>query len=169
MNDSFDSPPPDRITSLPRVDLPELESVEGIQAQELMASRAEFHASTWSGPLPPPDVLRQYEALHPGATQLLFDQHREQVRHKIQMEQQAAQANRIALLRGQWMAYTLVLGALALSWVFTVSGSGAVAVSIVGLVIILPITHFAGTLITGHLRQARAKTTETAQASGDNS
>ena len=54
---------------------------------------------------------------------------------------------------------------LVLAWALTLLGSGANAIWIVGLTVILPITHFAGGLITGRLRQDTTRVTDTAKAS----
>ena len=113
MNDSVDSQRSHQADSPAPTDFPELDSLERPETKESTAKTAEFYASMrWSGPLPSPDILREYETIYPGAIQQLFNQHREQVDHRIQMEREVVQASSKALLRGQWMAYTLVLGAL---------------------------------------------------------
>ena len=80
----------------------------------------------WIAPLPHPAVLHEYEALHPGATQRLFDLYEkqfnlyekqtdiriEQTKHRMDMEQRMLPASIKARHRGQWMGFTTSLVAL---------------------------------------------------------
>lgn len=76
---------------------------------------------TYSGPLPPPEILERYDIVVPGMAQALLDgyvaqgDHRREVEKKV-VEQQLQQAN-----RGQWMAF----------------GLGALAIGLAGIAIIL--------------------------------
>ena len=114
----------------------------------------EVHAR-WSAPLPPPEAMREYESLLPGATRRLFDQYEKQSDHRIQMESDMAPAVRRTLLRGQWMSYSLAMTAMVLSGVLAVWGRGIVSILVASLVII-PIASLAAVLIAGR-RGARGK------------
>lgn len=50
------------------------------------SSPAAISASTWSGPLPPPAALREYEAVLPGSADRILTAHEMQVAHRIQSE-----------------------------------------------------------------------------------
>jgi uncharacterized membrane protein len=54
----------------------------------------------FAGPLPPPQILDQYEKLHPGITQKLFDAVQAEGLHRQSMESKALDANIEAMRRG---------------------------------------------------------------------
>lgn len=131
------------------------------QMQELEAMALGISSSVWSGPMPPPDVLKAYEEIYPGAAQQLFDLHEKQAHHRMMIEREAAPVSHKARLRGQWMSFGLALCALAMTWILTASDQGVLGIVLTGLVI-LPTTLLGGILMTG--RWIKAK--DTTQDSG---
>jgi uncharacterized membrane protein len=53
---------------------------------EPVAYRREELLSLYVGPLPSPDVLRQYEQLHPGVTKTIFELHSQRATHRMHLE-----------------------------------------------------------------------------------
>lgn len=56
-----------------------------------------FQAERWRAPLPPPAVLQQYEAIFPGAAELIFDMAKNQHQHRIEQEKAVVAQGQYAL------------------------------------------------------------------------
>lgn len=112
----------------------------------LSGARARLGYEKRVAPLPPPEVLREYESLLPGTAQRLFDDYEKQSNHRIQMESDTITDLCRALLLGQWISYSLAMTVIVLAGVLAVWGRPLFAVPAVGLVIIpiasLPTAHF---------------------------
>ena len=162
---SAESTPPEQDDSPTPLDsVAEPGSTAEIEVPELTTVEAEVRAQ-WSGPLPPPAALREYEELYRGATERLFYLHEKQVnlyekqtdirieqtRHIIEMEQRMLPASIKSRHRGQWMGYTTTLAAFVLAAFLSGWVRGVWANAVAGLTI----AAFAGVsvaLITGHRR-----------------
>ncbi len=101
-------PDPNRPTPVPRHDTSA--GVDEDRGGRLL------HAS-WSGPLPPPAQLRQYEEAHPGLAERLVVLMERQVAHRHQVDLKALDAEDGKLhqqfgerRRGQYLAFVLCLG-----------------------------------------------------------
>jgi uncharacterized membrane protein len=84
-----------------------------------MVAEASF---TWSGPLPPPESVRAYEALVPGSAQLILNCFKEEIDHRRQLEQKAIDAEiadnaaeRKEAFRGQVFGFIIALLGLGLA------------------------------------------------------
>ena len=56
------------------------------QADDVSPTSVEITAASWRGPLPPPDTLRQYNEVVPGAALRILNMAEQQSNHRIQME-----------------------------------------------------------------------------------
>jgi uncharacterized membrane protein len=72
-------------------------------------------ARSFSGPLPPPDLLREYEAIVPGAAGRIFDMAQRQQEHRITLESTAIPAREKRANRGQWLAFIITVGGLGVA------------------------------------------------------
>lgn len=109
-------------------------------------------SATWRGPLPPPQAVAQYNDAAPdGGHRVIQMAEREQA-HRHQIEDRIVAANVAREREGQWMAFAVVLCALALGTYLIVHGQ-----SVAGFVAIItalgtPVALF----IWGRTRDARA-------------
>lgn len=88
-------------------------------------------AQRFSGPLPPPEILEQYDLVVPGMAQQLIEAFTQQGEHRRRLEDKAVTAQLRRADRGQWMAFVLALIAISLGGVAIVLGrevGGLVAV-----------------------------------------
>ena len=113
----------------------------------LLAKRSEY-----SGPIPPPDQLREFEQVCPGAAQTLIDNYRAESEHRREIERQAIEVQRRELEQdrkerttGQWMGFVLVplvlVAVVLLGWMG--ESKAAIALATIGIGTIL------GALIAG--------------------
>lgn len=109
---------------------------------------------SYSGPLPNPAMLRDYEELYPKATELLFDQFFKVTEHNMLMEtnereaiDKDREAARQVLFRGQLIAAILGLGCMAVAIILAFNGNEAWAAGVA----LSSITILAGKFITSHL------------------
>ena len=71
--------------------------------------------TVFSGPLPPPHWLAEYERIHPGLTQQLMDQAEIEAAHRRELATQRLRIQSRHVGRGQWMAFSLSLASLAVA------------------------------------------------------
>lgn len=64
---------------------------------------------SWSGPLPPPEVLVKYNEAFSGCAERIVDAFQTQGRHRQHLETITIEGNVKSQARGQWMAYTIAL------------------------------------------------------------
>jgi len=75
--------------------------------------------TAWSGPLPPPSQLREYEQIHPGITErivVVFEKQFEQ-RHSLELRMLKLESRQMRLgfdqrRRGQYLAFVICLAAI---------------------------------------------------------
>ena len=137
MQGPSESTPPDRDDALAPVDGVTAGSAEGLAGA---TGVTEFRAQ-WIAPLPPPAVLREYEGIHPGIAEQLFNLHEKQANHRMEMERQTQADDREAQVRGQRMSFILVSVALIVAGVVGVWGRGIAGSLATGLAA-LPIAGF---------------------------
>lgn len=66
-----------------------------------------FARSTFSGPVPPPDLVAQYEAILPGAASFFFSTLERQTAHRHSLEARVIDANISNEKIGMWLAFSL--------------------------------------------------------------
>lgn len=96
---------------------------------------------SFSGPLPPPEILEGYKAAYPAAPEVIFSELVAQGTHRRSLERTAIERQEQRADRGQFFAFVIVLAVLAVAVVAIVAGEpwvgatlfGTTLVSVVGL------------------------------------
>lgn len=99
---------------------------------------------TITGPLPHPSILKEYELICPGTAKKIIELAIEQSSHRMQSEKLFILSQIRKEYRGQWMAFSLVIGFIIASVIVTTYGypwvggimSGTTIVSIVSIFVI---------------------------------
>ncbi len=90
-----------------------------------------LHAS-FSGPLPPPEMLARYDEIIPGSAERILTMAESQSLHRRELEREVV-FSRIALSRrGQWLGFAIAIVGLGTSAIIAIYGS-ALAGGIIGL------------------------------------
>lgn len=91
------------------------------------------HEMHFSGPLPPPDVIKNYDQILPGSAERIFAMaEKEQAfRHSAQNKATDGAINKDR--RGQWMGFTITLIILVIASVFAWRGNTVFAGTLIGL------------------------------------
>ena len=98
----------------------QLESPSSDASGQLLGVRVR---TSWRGPLPPPDILRQYDAVAPGVGERILAMSENAQQHRINLEREASdRENKVLGLadkvvsndasqsrRGQWFAFVIAL------------------------------------------------------------
>ena len=104
------------------------------------------------GPVPAPELLREFDAIRPGAAELFFDIYKQQSTERLAKERMLVEGKVAGDKRGQVFAFTLAAGGLALALAFGLLGlEGAALASIIG-----GISPVVLATVTGLLRGPRA-------------
>ena len=123
---------------------PSVSSVAGSQTVEAL------HASLYAGPIPPPEVLAQYENVLPGLADRIMAESERQRAHR-----QAAEMTLIRNDARARMAGLIVGMVVALAGVLAALGQPLWAVAIA----LAEIAALAGVFVLGHLRRREERTT----------
>jgi uncharacterized membrane protein len=96
-------------------------------------------AEHFSGPLPSPETLRQYDLVVPGMAKALVGEWAAQGAHRRALEEAVVMSNVRQANRAQWLAFILALAVLIVGVVFMAAdhareGAGLIAAVLVGLV-----------------------------------
>ena len=102
-------------------------------------------AAQWSGPLPPPAALEQFDAIIPnGADRIMGMVEREQA-HRIEHESKVLSAQTSDFARSHWLGALIALCCIAGAiYTATIGAHWSVSVAMVGL----PITALVGKLFS---------------------
>jgi uncharacterized membrane protein len=106
---------------------------------QLLLQRIEQRMEQFSGPIPPPDLLRKYNDIVDNGAERLFAAFENQTRHRQELENTVVQGAEARANRGQWMGFIMANVVLGVGGVMVFSGheeAGAVVISVdlVGLV-----------------------------------
>jgi uncharacterized membrane protein len=71
-----------------------------------------FRAASFSGPLPPPEMLRQYNEIAPGMAERIVAMAEEQSSHRRTLEKKVVFGNELRAHIGQWMAFAISLAGI---------------------------------------------------------
>ena len=85
--------------------------------EQLAMMRVQMKSSLYSAPLPPPEFLKLYEEVLPGAAKIIFDMAQAQSNHRIGLEEQTVTTNNKAMLRGQTYGMIIAITALIIAGV----------------------------------------------------
>ena len=104
------------------------------QQQQAQPSVPNFQvvASSFQGPIPPPDVLRGYEDVLPGSVDRILRMAENQTSHRIDIEGYAVRAEGKRADRGQALAFAVVAGFIA-AGVFLINGGHSTQGLVLGL------------------------------------
>lgn len=115
------------------------ESLERGGMQVLLETRQ--ISVSWKGPVPPPEVMSQYEDLAPGSAKQMLDMAHAQQQHRMDMEKMVVSGNNRRAERGQVMAFSVVLLAFGFAgWMVflgqALAGSTALFAAIASLAVV---------------------------------
>lgn len=122
--------------------------VENQASERLLISRSEEHY--FSGPLPPPEALAQYEQVVPGFGDRLLTTFEAQSAHRIASEAKVIDGNVRAQQRGQAFAFVIAMSVLAFAAMLAWRGHLTQAV----VVLFGEIIALCGTFLIGRRSQA---------------
>jgi uncharacterized membrane protein len=128
----------------------------------MMAAHVSQQVSTYSGPIPPPDLLKKFDEIDPGRAARLMDWAEDQSRHRMAIEARVIKNDIIKSWVGLVSAFVLTMTAIILGFILIYCGhdwAGSV-VSTSGL------AGLAGTFIYGTSSQRRERTEKAMIMSG---
>lgn len=109
------------------------EKIEQIVKREVVA---EIRKSEFSGPIPPPSIIKGYEDVLPGAADRILSMAEEQAKHRQAMERKIVNTESRDSLLGILFAFSLGMGCIVAAIIVVVmvpQNSGAIAGSIFGV------------------------------------
>ena len=92
--------------------------------------RRELIATFWSGPLPPPEILKTYEEIVPGSGKQLIDTFDRQAHHRMELEKAVIFGDVNRANRGLWAAAAVALAFLIVAAVVILEGHDAAGIVI---------------------------------------
>ncbi|MEN9281539.1 MAG: hypothetical protein RL594_474 [Bacteroidota bacterium] len=95
----------------------------------MQAKQVVMHTQQWTGPLPPPSVLHQYDEVFPGLAERIVTSMELEQQHRHALDRKLFETHRDAFSRGQWIAATIALVCLVLGFVLGYNGHSAAAVA----------------------------------------
>lgn len=112
---------------------------------------------SFQGPLPPPEMLKQYDDLVPGTAERLIEIHQKEKQHALELqetileaEREENAADRVEFKRGQFFSLIIVLCILALAAFMTAMGAPTQAATVVtGTVVALVLAFLYGRRAVG--------------------
>ncbi|TNJ36830.1 DUF2335 domain-containing protein [Prosthecochloris vibrioformis] len=110
----------------------------------------------FSGPLPPPSILSQYDEIVPNGAERIMQMAEQQLQHRIEMEKRLVEEDTRQGARGQNYALIVSLVAFASAVILGVTGNETAATIIAGIDIIALATVF----IVGKTMALKAKDLE---------
>lgn len=97
------------------------------ELEDRIVRRVVMQAEQYSSPHPHPDHLERYAALYPKAPEIVFEQFREQGDHRRTMESKYMGGSERRANIGQWLAFSLVAGAIVAGVVVAQTNAAAAA------------------------------------------
>lgn len=116
---------------------------------------------SYSGPMPPPEHLAQYDRIVPGAARMIMDEFQANSRHARTMELNGMSGMIRRDTRAQWMAFILVLVGFYLVWELATGGHEKSAIAVATMLLGGIVTAF----LTGHTPLNKSQKEE--EADGD--
>lgn len=103
----------------------------------------------WSGPLPPPTLLAEYNDAVPDGAERLLSMVERQTDHRMEMETRTAKYDHRLAHAGQWIGLTVVLAVLVLAGYMVYLGATTAAVAVIGI----DLVGLAAVFVYGSLRK----------------
>lgn len=119
--------------------------VTPIANEQAKMRQVKFQAAQYCGPLPPPEMLRQYDDALPGAAERILVMAEKNNDHRIEMTHEAFAAERNERRLGQIFGLVIGLVTLALAAYFGFLGLSAAAITTVSTVV----AGLVGVFVTG--------------------
>ena len=97
------------------------------------------HETSFSGPLPPPEIIRDYDKILPGGAERIFAMAEKEQAHRHNIDSTAVNGAISKDKRGQWMGFSIAVIILAIASVFAWRGNTTfagtlIAIDLIGLV-----------------------------------
>lgn len=93
----------------------------------------EERRQSWSGPLPPPSVLVEYNDAVPNGAERILSMAEKQATHRMEMEARMSASDHSLAQTGQWIGLTVVLAVLVLAGYMAYLGATTAAVAVIGI------------------------------------
>jgi uncharacterized membrane protein len=103
----------------------------------------------WSGPLPPPTLLAEYNDAVPDGAERIVSMVERQTAHRMEMEARTAKYDHRLAHTGQWIGLTVVLAVLVLAGYMVYLGATTAAVAVIGI----DLVGLAAVFVYGSLRK----------------
>jgi len=98
--------------------------------------------SSWSGPLPPPNTLAQFEEIHPGSAKIIMETFQAQTNHRLRLENTAITSNVSKEKRGQNYGLIIALVGILAGTACILMGHDVAGASIAGVDLVAIVTVF---------------------------
>lgn len=102
-----------------------------------------IQAASFSGPLPPPGMYREYEEVLPGSANRLMELTEDQQKHRHKWESDALDASISDSKRGQWFGFILSILAIVAAIILALMGRSVVG----GLLALVSVSGIAERLL----------------------
>jgi uncharacterized membrane protein len=99
-------------------------------------------ASYFKGPLPPPDLLREYNSVVNEGAERIFDKFEQQANHRMEMEKLVLTEQLRQSSKGQWFGFIISMFGLALAGLMTWLGYETLGITLASTTIISLTTIF---------------------------
>jgi uncharacterized membrane protein len=107
-------------------------------------SNGQVVSANWSGPLPPPGALQQFDAIIPNGAERIMGMVEREQQHRIEMDKATVKAEIFDTIGGKVLGAVMMLAAVAAAvYTASIGAHWAVSVAIVGV----PITALIGRFI----------------------
>jgi uncharacterized membrane protein len=127
---------------------------------QILSFSAAFSAANWSGPYPPPDLLRGYEDVLPGSANRIISMAERQQDHRHELEKTTVVGASKRAWWGLWLGFAisvivLVLGTVTILLGYPWAGGTVMGVDVVAL---------AGVFVVGQRQQSKERIEKNAQS-----
>lgn len=99
-------------------------------------------SQTWSGPVPPPPVIKQLNEIEPGLGTGLVKEFTNEAEHRRQLEVRGLRENAAAVKRGQWFTFVVLLIVALGAIVLGMNGHTETAIALAAMDVGIPAAVF---------------------------
>lgn len=111
----------------------------GQPAQPAGVTQIQVKQTKFEGPLPAPQILKDYDGVYPGAAKIIIKEFQENSRHIRDTSRRDLEAQVEREKRGQYMAFFILIGILAVVCISLLMGNitfaGASGLAFIGLAV----------------------------------
>lgn len=126
----------EEISTRENVEVSDDHGIEDATEKRMVKAVAKVMQSEFSGPIPPPNMIKGYEAILPGAADRIITMAEKQSSHRQEMERKIISTESRDSLLGIFFAFMLGIGCIAASIVIVVlvpENAGAISSSALGI------------------------------------